>query len=529
MREPLKKQNNLCEGRVGLVYTRVSSRGQRNDGHGLESQEQNCVERLEKEGIPFEKTFKDSYTGGGDFMKRPAMRELLKYIDTNSHKNFVVIFDDLKRFARDTEFHIKLRTAFKTRDTLLICLNYNFDDSPEGIFVEHILAAGNELEREQNRRQVIQKQRARLMSGYYPFCAPLGYTKKKDPVHGTIDIPNKKSKYIKEALEGFANRRFLTKIDAVRFLQEKNVISKNQNANKGIVTFKNMLKNPFYAGRLEKLDWEVPRRNGHHKGLISLTTFEKNQKLLNSKPSSFVRQDVREEFVLRGLVNCAKCETKLTGANSRSKTGKLYPYYKCPNKSCSAYGKSIRAEDIHKGFNALIREIRASEELLNLSIAIFEDTWKEEMKDRKEKRNNDIDSKEKLEKTIEKLTLLATNTENVAVLEQYEKQIENYSQQLTKIGNELQSKCDYSIPYRTSTEQVIHVLENPYIVWKNYDVYQKQKFFNFIFNENLRYDKIEGYRTPKYSLPITLFETIENNEPDMVETTGIEPMSKSFA
>ena len=45
--------------------------------------------------------------------------------------------------------------------------------------------------------------------------------------------------------------------------------------------------------------------------------------------------------------------------------------------------------------------------------------------------------------------------------------------------------------------------------------------------------KKEGYRTPNYTLPITLFEllkteTIENNNLYLVETTGIEPMSKSF-
>lgn len=64
------------------------------------------------------------------------------------------------------------------------------------------------------------------------------------------------------------------------------------------------------------------------------------------------------------------------------------------------------------------------------------------------------------------------------------------------------------------------LLGNPYTVWKNYDVYQKQKFFYFIFDENLKYHKEGGYRTPNYSLPITLFETINNNEPNMVEELG---------
>jgi DNA invertase Pin-like site-specific DNA recombinase len=124
--------------------------------------------------VPHTKSFPDSFTGAGDFMKRPAMKALLAYVDANPHKKYVVIFDDLKRFARDVEFHIKLRAAFKARDVLLVCLNYNFDESPEGRFSETIMAAQAELERHQNRRQVIQKQKARLEAGYWTFGGKKG-------------------------------------------------------------------------------------------------------------------------------------------------------------------------------------------------------------------------------------------------------------------------------------------------------------------------------------------------------------------
>lgn len=527
MRKNIKKQDSKQTEMVGLVYARVSSRNQRNEGHGLESQEQRCIERLRYEHIPYEKTFKDSFTGGGDFMKRPAMRELLAYIDDNPHKNFAVIFDDLKRFARDRKFHWELKTAFISRSIKLICLNYEFNDSPEGEFVESVLSAQNELERKQNARQVIQKQQARLKNGYWPFCAPLGYRKIKDAIHGTLDTPTHQSIYIKQALEGFAQRRYLHKIDAVRFLQEKGIISNKQSANKGIITFTNMLTNPFYAGYIEYPKWEVERRVGHHKGIISLDTFKKNQILLIKNNSAFVRQDVREDFLLRGLVNCAKCGEKLTGANSRGKMGKLYAYYKCPNKRCMAYGKSIKAEDIHNGFEELIKQIKASQNLQTLALAIFEDAWEEEMRNIVKMKKEVVKRKQVLEKQITQLTLLATQTASTNVLRQYEKQIEKYGEEIEEIEDYLNGGEDYSLPYRTSMKEVIQVLENPYSAWQNYNVYQKQKFFSFIFDKNLEYDKIGGYRTPNYSLPITLFETINNNEPDMVETTGIEPMSKS--
>ncbi len=308
----------------------------------------------------------------------------------------------------------------------------------------------------------------------------MGYKKGKDTIHGTIDTPTRQATYIKQALEGFAERRYLNKIDAVRFLQENGVISNKHSANKGIITFTNMLRNPFYAGYIEYPKWEVERRIGHHKGIISIDTFDKNQKILNGKDTVFVRKDIREDFILRGLVNCAKCGTKLTGADSRSKTGRLYPYYKCPNKQCSAYGKSIRAEDIHKGFIEIMKGVRASQELENLAISIFKDVWEGEMREKdKEIEKNQV-YKKQLEETIKQITVRVTNTENDIVLKQYEKQIEMYAKQLEEIETKLKCKFDYTIPYRTSMEEVLGVLSNPYTVWENYDAFQKQKFFYFI-------------------------------------------------
>jgi site-specific DNA recombinase len=170
-----------------LIYCRVSSERQKNEGHGLDSQEYRCREYARFRGYEVEKVFKDSYSGGGDFMKRPAMSELLAYSDKHFDNNYTVIFDDLSRFARDTVFHIQLRRAFKVRGLTPECLNFSFDDSPEGKFAETVLAASNELDREKNRRQVSQKMKARLEKGYWTFPAPPpGYTFKKDPIHGKV-------------------------------------------------------------------------------------------------------------------------------------------------------------------------------------------------------------------------------------------------------------------------------------------------------------------------------------------------------
>lgn len=162
-----------------LVYARVSSQRQVNEGDGLGSQEQRCVLHIKSQGQIVEKVFRDEGISGGLF-DRPAINALLKYVDDNPHKNYVVVFDDLSRLARDTSVYLRLKMELKARGVKLECPNFNFDDTPEGEFIETIIASKAELDRKQNRRQVIQKQKARLDRGYWPFCPPLALTHIKD-------------------------------------------------------------------------------------------------------------------------------------------------------------------------------------------------------------------------------------------------------------------------------------------------------------------------------------------------------------
>ncbi|KPQ22999.1 MAG: resolvase [Halomonas sp. HL-93] len=112
---------NTQARQLAVIYCRVSSKKQLT-GSGLESQEHRCREFAEAQGYDVVAVFPDDVSGGGDFMKRPGMVALLSFLDAQPDKNYVVIFDDLKRFARDTMFHIKLRQEFDARNASVKCL-----------------------------------------------------------------------------------------------------------------------------------------------------------------------------------------------------------------------------------------------------------------------------------------------------------------------------------------------------------------------------------------------------------------------
>ena len=294
----------------------------------------------------------------------------------------MVIFDDLKRFARDTVFHLKLRQEFKARGATVECLNFTFEDTPEGAFVETILAAQGELEREQNRRQVIQKMKARVEKGYYVWnVPPRGYWYETKRGEGRVLVQDELlASIIQEALEGFATGRFETQVEVKGFLASKPDYPKcrssgnirNQHVN-------DMLTNVTYAGYVEAKGWDVPLREGQHEGLISLTTVEKIQERLKAKAKAPARKDISEDFPLRGFILCDDCDHPLTACWSKSKTGKRHRYYMCAQKVCESYRKSIRRDQLEGDFEAVLQSLTPAKGVFEIAKAMFADAWNQRL------------------------------------------------------------------------------------------------------------------------------------------------------
>lgn len=524
-----KKLNNLnpYEGRVGLVYARVSSKRQETDGSGLQSQEGRCMDFLKRNSVDYQKSFLDSYSGGGDFMNRPAMKELLAYIDKNIHKKYVVVFDDLARFARDVVFHIKLRAEFKQRNVVLKCLNYDFDESDLGQFVELIFAGKVELDRKQNRTQVIQKQKARLELGYWPFGPKKGYDMIKYPDHGKLLVPNKEGlEVLKPALEKFARGEFVRKIDMCKFLVEKG-FWKNQYPSAYIDKLTYILKDPAHVGDIQYLPWEVSRRKGHHQGIISEEIFNLIQQRLGNKGvTKRIRVDVREDFPLRGLLICSSCGHYLTGAITRAK-GKPFPYYFCQNGLCEFGKKSVRKKVVEDGFDELLQKIKLKPEVGKLVEAVFEKVWKEELAQIEAEESLVTREKTELEDKVKKLTDMICDAKNEKLRSIYEKQLEEVGSELDTLAERASIKeIDMKVPYRNALKKAIGLIKSPYVIWKKLDVIEKHRLFYFIFDEKLLYSKKEGYRNDNLPCAVRLFEQFATQNPHDVEVPALKPDAK---
>lgn len=525
MKEEFKEE---VSPRKALIYCRVSTKRQKEEGHGLDSQEQRCRQYAELKEYPVVKVFPDDVTGQGDFMKRKGMVALLAYMDAHPNERFVVIFDDLKRYARDTEFHLRLRRIMEERGAVRECLNFNFEDTPEGEFNETIQAAVGTLERKQNARQSKQKMRARVESGYYCFSPVIGYKYIEESNKNKMLAPHEpQASIVREALEGFASGRFQSPIEVARFMGAFSCIPKNQKGEVRLQTVIDMLKRSLYAGYITIPKWKIYLHPGKHEPLISFETWQKIQDRLEGVSQTPVRKDINRDFVLRGHVRCASCGNKLTAGFSKGRSA-YYPYYNCQTKGCPSYKKSIRRADIEGAFLGVLRKLQPAPEILAAFEAIMKALWeKQNERSREEVKNVKVEAVA-IENQISNLVTRIVHTDNERVAKAFEKEIEKLDRQkvglLDRAKNAGQTVASFDELYRTACT----LLSNPWKIWNSGVFELRVMLLRMLFPHNFEYCWKEGYRTAGIAEPLKLLNAFADSGSDLVHPRGFEPLTFAF-
>ena len=501
-----------------LIYCRVSSKRQKEEGSGLDSQAHRCRQYAAQRGYKVEAVFPDSYSGGGDFLQRPAMKALLAHADQNASTQYVVIFDDLKRFARDTVFHWGLRQALESRNMVPECLNFNFDDSPAGRFIETIQAAHNQLEREENRQQTINRQKARLERGLWAFTTKKGYKVAKDPQLGKIlvrDEPH--ATHLAHAISGYANGIYKTKTDACRFLCEQGFWHTSE-PSKLSFRFAKIVRDPFYAGYIEYKPWNVTRRKGLHEPIISSSTHLKaTQKLEGGASNKRARQAINPDFPLRGHILCADCDLPFTAAWSRGCRQK-YAYYFCRNKACPGSGV-IPKEKIEREFKDLLGQQTLSAEMIAATQAIMQRLEIEMQSRRREEQSRALRKIKKVQDDMANMMKLIRDASSDTLRSVYESELEKLALKSDALQSLTQAPENIESAYRTTLDKVLTLMKDPYAAWSNADANQKQLLFYAFFLDKIPYSKDRGYRTTECVGSKRLFEDFVAENTHSVRTT----------
>ncbi|NOR61427.1 MAG: recombinase [Rhodobacteraceae bacterium] len=508
-------------GNNAVIYCRVSSHKQMTKGDGLGSQETRCREFAKHKGYNVDSVFLDDASGG--LIDRPGMQSMLAFLRKNRSDPHVVLIDDVSRLARDLVAHITLREEISGASGILESPSIEFGEDSDSILVENLLASVSQHQRQKNGEQTKNRMRARSQNGYWVFQAPIGYRYERTAAHGKIlvrDEPH--ASILQEALEGYASGRFATQVEVKRFLERqpqfpkdlKGVEIRNQRVS-------DILSRAIYAGYIEVPKWDISLRKGHHEGIISFETHQKIQKRLTSTAYAPARKDINADFPLRGFILCNDCQKPLTACWSKG-ARKAYPYYLCPTKGCESYGKSIPRAKLEGEFEALLQRLEPSNELYEMSKAMFRDAW-----DMRLAQANDITKLlksdiKKIDKQVDQLLDRIVESENTTVITAFEKRITKLERQKIVFAENIASAGNPRHTLQDSFEHALAFLSSPWKIWKNNVLTLKKVVLRLAFSDQIPYCRKQGLRTPKISMPFKALEVLSNGKCEMVHPARFE-------
>lgn len=499
-----------------LIYCRVSSERQVREGNGLEGQEKRCRDYVKSQGYVVDKVFRDAGISGG-ILNRPGIKKLFDYVASTKGK-YVVVIDDISRLARDTVIYKILRKAIEDVGCEFECTNVRIDNTPEGQFSETILAAGAELERHRNTRQVNSRMRARLELGYWVFDAPPGYKYAHHAGHGKILIFDEpKATLVKEAVEGFATGRFATQQDVQEFLTAKKFVHRGKFKIVHLEQVKRILTRSLYAGIIDYLPWGI-KSQGKHQAIITVETYLKVQeKLFGRAKQVFVRKSDHEDFPIRGFALCPGCNKPYTGSWSKGRSNK-YPYYRCNSKKCINTQKSIKKEVLEGLFSQILQTVTPGKQIVDLAKAITLDVFNQKRQQIDLSLVQSHKEIKKIDKQIDEATNKLIESRSVAVQAALERKIEELERQHRRVQQSTDNlnSHHHQIDFGTALDAVMKFIANPHDAWVSGDLKQEKLVQRLVFTRPIALHPSQPIGTADLSLPFKLLKGVSGGKNELV-------------
>ncbi len=504
---------NTPQAVKALLYCRISSEAQARKGDGLRSQETRCREYCSYKDVEVERVFYDRAVSG-KLIDRPGIKELIQFLKrSKSAENYVVVFDDISRLARDIRAYLDLRDAIYETGAQMDSPNMDFRQDSDGRYFEGMQALNAEHTRRKIAETAKNRMWARLTGGYWCFAAPLGYKYERHPSHGNLLVRNEPlATIIQTALQGFASGRYETQAEVKRYLEsEPDFVGWKKGKKVRYEDVLRLLTRHIYSGYIEYPAWNISLRQGHHEGLVSLEDFERIQQRIKEGSRVPARKDINTEFPLRGFITCGDCSNPMTSCFSKSKTGAKHAYYMCFTKGCDSYRKSIKRAAIEGQFETLLKQMRPSEKLFNYLKIIFKREWElrlASLNDMKKVLRHDI---LKLDKQIEAMMDKIADAESNTAITAFSRRIDRLEKDKLLKAEKLENGTAPQRPFDEMFELALQFLSNPWKLWASDRLEDKRTVLKLAFDNRLAYCRNEGFRTPQASVPFTfLGESIQN-------------------
>jgi site-specific DNA recombinase len=355
-KQPIPNAPTTC-----LLYARVSTTEQRDEGYSLDAQLALLREYAAEKSLVIQGEFLDSESGSKS--GRTSFGKMISQIE-QSDSPLVIICEKTDRLYRNFADMVKIdelavelhfvkenivigpdsRSNDKFIHTIKVCLAKHFSDNL----------------REEVKKGMTEKAR----QGIFPSVAPVGYINTTDGHRKVIEPDPEMAPLVTQIFDQYASGS-LSIEDATKFAKSIGLRTR-KGRSFARSSIARMLDNPVYIGIVRWNDEEYP---GIHDPIVDVATFQEVQKIMHGRTSN--TGFGKHEFSYRGILTCAHCGCSITAEIKKGK----YVYYRCTgmrDKSCPGM-KVIREEKLTDQFAGLLEGLVLSpENLESLKIALRE-------------------------------------------------------------------------------------------------------------------------------------------------------------
>ena len=327
--------------RQAVIYTRVSSREQEQEGFSLDAQAKLLREYAERHSFQIVRAFEDVETA--KITGRKQFGEMISFLKKSATCKVLLVekTDRLYRNFRDavTLEEIGIEIHFVKEAQIL-----SKDAKSQVKFMHDIRLAVARNYSENLREEVNKGMYEKAEQGTYPARAPFGYVNNK-ATRG-IEVHPEKAAIAVRVFEMYATGRYSLKSLAKCIRAETGVYMSKANVHQ-------MLNNVFYIGHFV---WRGRTYKGTHTPIISPELYAQVQAVIHglNRPK-YSKRDV----AFRGLLTCAHDDCVVTAEVKKEK----YVYYRCSGGRGPCDLPRFREQEIAERFGDVLRRVSIPREI----------------------------------------------------------------------------------------------------------------------------------------------------------------------
>jgi DNA invertase Pin-like site-specific DNA recombinase len=333
-----------------VIYARVSSREQEQEGYSIQAQLKALYAYAEKHGFEVVREFIDIETA--KVTGRKQFGEMVKFI-AKAIDCRTILVEKTDRLYRNFEDSVRLEKLdieihfVKTGNIL------SKNAKAQTKFMHGIEVVSAKYYSDNLREEVIKGMREKAEQGVYPGRAPFGY--RNNRLTRTIEVHPDNSKIAKRIFELYSTAKF-----SLITLRKQIQIEFGKTINRSYLH--TILLNSAYIGIFE---WGGVKYQGSHERFISNQLFETVQDVIHGHHKG---KYSKHDIAFRGMMTCAHDNLTVTAELKKGK----YVYYRCSGYHGKCELPRFREEQISEKLGDVLKAIEIPEDVLTRIISSLE-------------------------------------------------------------------------------------------------------------------------------------------------------------